>query len=476
VDKATTWSEDPEIAPELAAQTEIYRGAVLDMADVNAACAVTLDDFYAYMPTHTYLYAPTHAMWPGASVNARIPPVPAVNSDRTAKLDQKGKPVFLPAAAWLDRNRPVEQLTWVPGEPMVIADRMPMLEGGWIERSGARTFNLYKGPIVEPGDPSDAQRWIDHVRLVYPDDAEHLLDWFAHRVQRPGEKINHAIVLGGDQGIGKDSLIAPVRYAVAPWNCQEASPAQVMGRFNGYVKSVILRISEARDLGDADRFKFYDHTKTIEAAPPEFLRVDEKNMREYPVLNCCGVIITTNHKADGIYLPAEDRRHYVAWSDLTMGDARLGDNYWNRLHTYYDKEGNRAVAAYLRKRDISKFDPKAPPPKTAAFWAIVDASRAPEEAELADILDKLGNPNAVTLIQLQRIADNTDGELAEWLNARCNRRTIPHRLDKCGYAPVRNPDAPADGDWKIGGKRQVVYGKKTLVLKDQISAARALVR
>ena len=30
--------------------------------------------------------------------------------------------------------------------------------------------------------------------------------WFAHRVQRPGEKINHALVLGGDQGIGKDAI------------------------------------------------------------------------------------------------------------------------------------------------------------------------------------------------------------------------------------------------------------------------------
>jgi hypothetical protein len=432
--------------------------------------AVTLDDFFAYMPTHSYIYAPTHAMWPAASVNARIPPVPALNPDGSQKFDEKGKSILMSAAAWLDRNRPVEQMTWVPGEAMVIADRMPLLEGGWIQRRGATTFNLYNGPVVEPGDPSAARPWVDHMRLVYPDDAEHILDWFAHRVQRPGEKINHALVLGGAQGIGKDSLIAPVRYAVGPWNCQEVSPSQVMGRFNGYVKSVILRISEARDLGDSDRFKFYDHAKTIEAAPPEFLRVDEKNMREYPVLNCCGVIITTNHKADGIYLAADDRRHYVAWSDLAKEDNRFTDNYWSRLWAYYEKDGNRAVAAYLRQRDIGNFDPKAPPPKTAAFWAIADANRAPEEAELADILERLGEPNAVTLLQLQRAADDIDGEIAEWLKARGNRRAIPHRLDKCGYAPVRNPDAPAD-DWKIKGKRQVVYAKKTLSLKDQISAA-----
>ena len=81
-------------------------------------------------------------------------------------------------------------------------------------------------------------------------------------------------------------------------------------------------MSEARDLGDVNRFQFYDHMKAYTAAPPDVLRVDEKNLREHSVLNCCGVIITTNHKADGIYLPADDRRHYVAWSDLTKDDFR----------------------------------------------------------------------------------------------------------------------------------------------------------
>ena len=38
------------------------------------------------------------------------------------------------------------------------------------------------------------------------------------------------------------------------------------------------------------------------------------------MFNCLGLIITTNHKTDGIYLPADDRRHYVAWSLRTKED------------------------------------------------------------------------------------------------------------------------------------------------------------
>jgi hypothetical protein len=47
-------------------------------------------------------------------------------------------------------------------------------------------------------------------------------------------------------------------------------------------------------------------------------------------------------------------------------------------------------------------------------------------------------------------------------------------MERCGYAPVRNPDRPADGDWKIGGKRVVIYAKAILSLSKRITAARSL--
>ena len=114
------------------------------------------------------------------------------------------------------------------------------------------------------------------------------------------------------------------------------------------------------------------------------------------------VIITTNHKADGIYLPADDRRHFVAWSDLTKED--FPPDYWKTLWDWYERGGYGHVATYLAELDISAFNPKAPPPKTNAFWDIVDASRAPEEAELADAIDQLGNPEATTLTKISSAA------------------------------------------------------------------------
>jgi hypothetical protein len=434
----------------------------------NERPSVTLEDFYAYMPAHNYIYVPTRELWPSSSVNARIGKIPVLGPDGRPLLNTDKKPKTIDASTWLDKNRPVEQMIWVPGEPELIRDRL-LTDGGWVLRTDARAFNLYRPPSIGRGDAASAKPWVDHIRRVYGDQADHLISWFAHRVQRPGEKINHAIVLGGEQGVGKDTILEAVKYAVGPWNFAEVSPQQMMGRFNGFIKSVVMRISEAPDEGsEVNRYQFYEHLKTLAAAPPDVLRCDEKNLREHYVFNATGVIITTNHKASGIFLPSGDRRHYVAWSDCELTD--FDEDYWKKLWGWYYNGGLQHVAAYLAELDISSFNPKAPPPKTAAFWDIVDANRPPEEAELADVFEKLENPPAVTIAMIKATVPAGDNGIGDWIRDRRNRRAIPHRLHEAGYDPVRNPDAK-DGMWKIGDARCVVYSKRDLPVQEQIRAA-----
>lgn len=432
--------------------------SVTDVTDApdDDGGGVTLEHFRAYMPTHNYIFTPTGELWPATSVNSRLAPIPVIDRDGKAQTQK--------ASAWLDENKAVEQMTWAPGLPQIIPDRL-VSDGGWRHEPGFNVFNLYRPASPIEGDDSKAQPWLKHVRRVYPDDSGHIIRWLAHRVQKPHEKVNHAIVLGGAQGIGKDTILEGVKAAIGPWNFAEVSPQHMLGRFNGFVKSVILRVSEARDLGDVDRFAFYDHMKTYTAAPPDVLRVDEKHLREYSVFNVCGVIITTNHKTDGIYLPADDRRHYVAWSPLSR--ESFTESYWNDLYRWYHSGGIGHIAAYLRSLDISDFNAKAPPPKTPAFWDIVSANTTPEDAELADALERLGWPGATTIAD---IADAAEDDFKMFLADRRNSRRIPHRLEQCGYVAVRN-DAAKDGLFKVNGKRCAIYASQSLCPRDQIAAA-----
>jgi hypothetical protein len=438
---------------------------------------VTLGDLWAYMPKHLYIFAPTGEMWPAASINARLPKIPVVKKDGMQAVDSNGKPRSMSPSVWLDRHRAVEQMTWAPGEPPAIIGKLAS-EGGWVERPDVVTFNLYRPPLVRPGNAGGAGRWIELVEKVYPTNAGHIIAFCAHRVQFPAVKINHGLVLAGSPGIGKDTILEPLKLGVGPWNFKEVSPPEITNTYNDYMRGVVLRISEARDLGEINRYAFYESTKTLMAAPPDVTRVNAKYVGQYYLVNVIAVILTTNYPHDGLYLPPNDRRHYVAGTEVTKDDFE--PDFWPSLWAWYRAGGLEDVVAYLAQYDLSKFDPKAPPEKTEAFWRMVDGGAAPEVSELADALDKLGTkdaggkpcpPPAVTLAMAMNAT--LGGDLHEWLNDRRNRRAIPHRFESCGYVPVRN-SAREDGLWVIAGKRQVVYGRQDIGPGERFTAAESL--
>jgi hypothetical protein len=428
----------------------------------TAAAPVALADFISIGGQNRYIYRPTGAFWEGAEVNRRL-----------------GKVGDMAAATWLDRHQSAEALTWQPGEPEMLVGRY-FVGGDWVPHAGARTYNLYRPARwtrQRPDRAPDAGPWLGHLCAIYPDEWEHILAWLAHRVQRPGEKVNHALVLGGDPGIGKDTILDPVRLAVGAANFEDVTPAQVMGRFNAFARSVILRVSEIRDLGEVNRYSFYEHTKVLIASPPETLWCDEKYLRPYAVPNLCGVVFTTNHRQGGLYLPGDDRRHFVVWSEATRDECDAA--HFDSLYGWYDAGGRAEVAEYLGTYDLdaASFNPKAPPPQTEAFWAMVDAGHSPESSELADVLEALGNPDAVTLEAIKlRATAMQNVSLVLWLDDRKSQKQIPHRMGEAGYVVVRNPYEPKRGRWVIDGRRLSVYSRRALSPRERLTAAERLQR
>jgi hypothetical protein len=416
-------------------------------------------DFVAFSPDHTYINRSTGESWTSTAVNSRVLPI---------KIGGGKKP--LAANTWLDRNDAVEQQVWAPGEPPIIENKL-VAAGGFFAKKGARVFNLYKPPEIVRSRNDDVSFWQGHLQELWPpDQADHIERWFAHRAQRPGDKINHSLVLGGVPGIGKDAIIEPLRRAVGAWNFADISPQAVLGNFNEFARSVVLRVSEGKDLGEFDRFAFYEATKTLMAAPPDTLRCNPKFVKPYYVLNVTGVIITTNHKVGGLFLPADDRRHFVAWSTREMTD--YSPAYWEKYWARMKAGGADAVAKHLRSLDLDGFDPKTPPPRTQAFLEMVDAMRSEEESDMADAIDSLGNPKALMVADLIGNAETFQRfRFAEFLKDPAKRRSVVIRLEGCGYRRLDNPD-DSRGRWKIGGQRGSVYVLRQLTDREGFAAIR----
>ncbi len=172
---------------------------------------------------------------------------------------------------------------------------------------------------------------------------------------------------------------------------------------------------------------------------------------------------TTNYSSNGFYLPADDRRHYVVHSDVDP--ASLGLDYFNELHAWLDAEGNRHIASYLASLDLSKFNPKAPPQKTAAFWDIVTANRTGSgENYVVDALDRLAKktkngkwPDVVTGSQLSACAPDEAYTFFK------EKRPSGSAADEsCRLRAVSGPGTPDDGRWRVGGHRETIYGRREL--------------
>jgi hypothetical protein len=406
-------------------------------------------------------------MWPNASVDDRLPPLPLLKPDGSPVLNAKGKAVIISFTEWLAKQRSVESLTWDPGKPEFIPNCV-VVDGGYINKSGATTLNFYRPPPkIKLGDPAQAARWVEHWHALYPDGADHIIAWLAHRVQRPGVKINHALVLGGAPKIGKDTLLEAVVRTVGEWNFQTVKLNHLVGKNNNFLKTLIVRLSEARDVSDqgtVNRYQLNDHVKEMLAAPPNTLRVNEKYINEYCILNRVGMIVTTNYR-DALILPPDDRRHYVAFSEC-RGEA-FPKEYWNAFWAWYETGGFAHVAALLYQHDLSNFDPKAEPPKTPAFRYMVIAGRGSAYDELADAIDELGNPPALTISELSAVAPSL-----EWLRDPTKRKSTSYRITDCGYVMIENPDAK-DGLWKINGRRQAIYIHTDTPPTQRIRAAEA---
>jgi hypothetical protein len=425
---------------------------------------ISRDDFYAHLPSGKFLFEPTLEYWPGESIDGFLPPVQITYTD----ADGSTKVKKIKPTAWLKRERPLQQTTWLPGKPKSIEHKILTREGVWVDRRGAKSYNLYRAPTLIRGDARLAGPWLDVVDRVAGDNRPHVLSWFAHRVQRPQEKINHALVFGGIPGIGKDSMIEPLARAVGPHNCTEADPTMMLDKNNRWLQAVVLRISEASDLGDSNRYKFHNHLKRYAAAPPHILLVQDKYIPLYPIANVVGVIITTNHR-DGLYIPADDRRYHVTWSDARVeeDDIAFFDQYWSWLNS----GGDGHVAAYLRDYDISKFNPAAPPPKTEAFWAMVEAGMFPEALEIENVIEvQMRSPDAFNIPQFFN-AIPLDNDLREWFQDAKNKKLITRRFEDAGYVHVRNPDEK-QGRWRIGRARATIYAKASLTPAERVRAAR----
>jgi hypothetical protein len=233
----------------------------------------------------------------------------------------------------------------------------------------------------------DVSMWLAHVERMVPEkfEREHLLNALAHKVQFPTHKINHAILMGGNHGSGKDTLFAPFFWAIggrAKVNCSMIKNEDLTSQWGYGLECEVMEIAELRQAEAKDRRALENHLKPIIAAPPEYLMVNRKGLHPYYALNRVFVVAFSNERV-AISIPSEDRRWFVIWAEASKLPEAQAVSLWN---WYQHRGGFEAVAHYLHTRDVSAWNPTAPPPMTEAKAIMVEHGMSTAESFLVDLL------------------------------------------------------------------------------------------
>jgi hypothetical protein len=259
-------------------------------------------------------------------------------------------------------------------------DYAPKMPPIYEDETGATIGNAWHRGDEKEGAEGDCSIWLDHFnKLGWGEYRDHILKWMAYTIRFPEEKINHAIVLGGLEGSGKDFLLRPLVVAMG-CNHRTISGEELLTGFNEYIMSTkYLHINEVELGNRQEAVAVSNKLKPLAAAPPEKLRMNRKGVNVIEIRNIVNVSMTTNSKLP-IRLNGQSRRFFALWSDLNIRDAR-GEmlqewrEYWRKAWPWMDNGGVEACIWYLRNVvDLSEFYPREAPPMTDFLEEIVKSS------------------------------------------------------------------------------------------------------
>jgi hypothetical protein len=256
-----------------------------------------------------------------------------------------------------------------------------------VSRDGDLYGNRWRDARPQLENPSaDISMWLKHCQELVPepDELEHIFDVMAFKVQHPEIKINHAILHAGDQGSGKDTFWAPFIWAVCGNHSKNRGIMDnnsVNSQWGYQLESEVLIINELKEPDAATRRQLANQLKPIIAAPPEMLPINRKGLHPYMMANRLFVLAFSNDPVP-ISLDSQDRRWFCVWSAAPRMDSNKAKKMWD----WYRAGGFAAIADNLKKRDVSRFNPSAPPMWTEFKANLVEHGMSMAESYLVEML------------------------------------------------------------------------------------------
>lgn len=251
----------------------------------------------------------------------------------------------------------------------------------------------YQRQVLPAGAPSEAVRarllgiFDTLVNVASGNDAvlkEYVLNYFAHLIQKPLENPGVAIILTGQKGVGKDTLLDFMRlHVVGPaLSHNYTETRQFFDKHDVDRKDKLFLKIE-----DSDSALCKQHAKDLRAritARESTINPKGKDPITYP--NYARYFFTANQAIPvGINDDNEPERRFVilAVSNELKGNMAFFSECYNEESGLFTAVGGKVVADLLLARDISAFQVRVQP-KNAYQDNMLEVERTPEQRFLED--------------------------------------------------------------------------------------------
>ena len=272
-------------------------------------------------------------------------------------------------------------------------------------------YNIWNGFAVGRSTPVKAvkvEKFIEFFHILCGRNertSDYMLDWIAQIFQEPSKKSGVAVILKGEEGVGKNRASDLISAMVGKdKSLSTASPKSTLyGEFTALREGRFLIVINEANGGD--NFAANDIIKDMITS--ETFVCNGKNQNSYPIECYARFMFTTNNE-NCLKIESGSRRYFV----IDVSSELKGDTeYFKSLSTMIDDEGARhAFYLYLMTRDISKRDWINDRPLSDSFVDMVDLNLPFEHSFIKDLM--MTTPLDIVSMQLETLYR----EFVDWMS------------------------------------------------------------
>jgi hypothetical protein len=198
------------------------------------------------------------------------------------------------------------------------------------------------------------------------DHFKYLMQYLAHMIQKPNERIPIAFIIKGKQGTGKNVFLNAIGNIIGKDHyITSSNPKDFFGDYaEGFYHKLLVNMNECEG---KDTFDFEGRIKSF--ITEDTITINPKMVRPTQIRNVARVMIFTNKPNPiPIDVKSTDRRYVVFQTTDKFLDKKYGTKFWTNLIAHFNKpEFIACLYDCLNNMNIDNIDWKTKRPITNAY-------------------------------------------------------------------------------------------------------------